>query len=157
MLDCTLQRLFRIKHFLQAQSLGRSCRSQLRPVEPLENLSKALDRNAVQAQIDEAASHIAHHVVQEAVADDIHDQGVAPFVERNGIHGLHGIHGRRVLPFKGRKIVGAQEQCRPGPHGFPIKILADAEKYDLIVQDVVWVSPKLDVTDKIIKALSENK
>ena len=38
-----------------------------------------------------------------------------------------------------------------------IKILADAEKYDLIVQDVVWVSPKLDVTDKIIKALSESK
>ena len=27
----------------------------------------------------------------------------------------------------------------------------------LIVQDVVWVSPKLDVTDKIIKALSEGK
>ena len=38
-----------------------------------------------------------------------------------------------------------------------IKQLADAEKYDLIVQDVVWVSPKLDVTDKIIKALSEAK
>ena len=38
-----------------------------------------------------------------------------------------------------------------------IKILAEAEKYDLIVQDVVWVSPKLDVTDKIIKALSESK
>ena len=26
---------------------------------------------------------------------------------------------------------------------------------DLIVQDVVWVSPKLDITDKVIKALSE--
>ena len=38
-----------------------------------------------------------------------------------------------------------------------IKILADAEKYDLIVQDVVWVSPRADVTDKIIKALSESK
>ena len=37
-----------------------------------------------------------------------------------------------------------------------IKQLADSEKYDLIVQDVVWVSPRLDVTDKIIKALSEN-
>lgn len=36
-----------------------------------------------------------------------------------------------------------------------IKQLAETEKYDLIVQDVVWVSPKLDVTDKIIKALSE--
>ena len=35
-----------------------------------------------------------------------------------------------------------------------IKQIAEAEKYDLIVQDVVWVSPKLDITDKIIKSLS---
>jgi outer membrane protein len=32
--------------------------------------------------------------------------------------------------------------------------LAESEKYDLIVQDVVWASPKLDITDKIIKALA---
>ena len=38
-----------------------------------------------------------------------------------------------------------------------IKQLAESEKYDLILQDVVWVSPRLDVTDKIIKALSEGK
>lgn len=38
-----------------------------------------------------------------------------------------------------------------------IKQLAETEKYDLIVQDVVWVSPKLDVTEKVIKALSEGK
>lgn len=38
-----------------------------------------------------------------------------------------------------------------------IKQLAESEKYDLILQDVVWVSPKLDVTEKIIKALSEGK
>lgn len=38
-----------------------------------------------------------------------------------------------------------------------IKQLAEAEKYDLILQDVVWVSPRLDVTDKVIKALSEGK
>ncbi len=38
-----------------------------------------------------------------------------------------------------------------------IKQLAESEKYDLIVQDVVWVSPKLDITEKIIKALSEGK
>ena len=35
-----------------------------------------------------------------------------------------------------------------------IKQLAESEKYDLIVQDVVWASPKLDITDKIIKALA---
>lgn len=38
-----------------------------------------------------------------------------------------------------------------------IKQLAESEKYDLILQDVVWVSPKLDVTEKVIKALSEGK
>ncbi len=38
-----------------------------------------------------------------------------------------------------------------------IKQLADAEKYDLILQDVVLVSPKLDITDKIIKMLTEGK
>ncbi len=38
-----------------------------------------------------------------------------------------------------------------------IKQLAENEKYDLIVQDVVWVSPKLDITDKVIKALSDAK
>ena len=37
-----------------------------------------------------------------------------------------------------------------------IKQIAEAEKYDLIVQDVVWVSPRLDITEKIIKALSES-
>ncbi|WP_425394462.1 OmpH family outer membrane protein [Candidatus Accumulibacter aalborgensis] len=38
-----------------------------------------------------------------------------------------------------------------------IKQLAESEKYDLIVQDVVWVSPKLDITDKVVKALSDSK
>lgn len=35
-----------------------------------------------------------------------------------------------------------------------IKQLAETEKYDLIVQDVVWASPRLDITEKIIKALA---
>lgn len=38
-----------------------------------------------------------------------------------------------------------------------IKQLAEVEKFDLIVQDVVWVNPKLDITDKVIKALSDSK
>lgn len=38
-----------------------------------------------------------------------------------------------------------------------IKQLAEADKYDLILQDVVWVSPKLDITDRVIKALSNGK
>lgn len=35
--------------------------------------------------------------------------------------------------------------------------LAESEKFDLILQDAVYHSPKLDVTDKIVKALSEGK
>ena len=38
-----------------------------------------------------------------------------------------------------------------------IKQIADAEKYDLILQDVVWVSPRLDITERVIKALAEGK
>lgn len=38
-----------------------------------------------------------------------------------------------------------------------IKQIAESDKYDLILQDVVWVSPRLDITDRVIKALSEGK
>ena len=38
-----------------------------------------------------------------------------------------------------------------------IKQIAEAEKFDLVLQDVVWVSPKLDMTDRVIKALAEGK
>ncbi len=37
-----------------------------------------------------------------------------------------------------------------------IKQLAETEKFDLIVQDVVWANPRLDITDKIIKALADS-
>lgn len=36
-----------------------------------------------------------------------------------------------------------------------IKQVAEAEKYDLILQEGVYVSPKLDITDKVIKALAD--
>lgn len=38
-----------------------------------------------------------------------------------------------------------------------IKQIAESEKFDLILQDVVWVSPRLDVTERVIKALSDGK
>ena len=38
-----------------------------------------------------------------------------------------------------------------------IRQIAESENYDLILQDVVWVSPKLDITDKVIKALADGK
>jgi outer membrane protein len=38
-----------------------------------------------------------------------------------------------------------------------IKQIAESEKFDLVLQDVVWVSPKLDITDRVIKVLIEGK
>ncbi len=35
-----------------------------------------------------------------------------------------------------------------------IKQIFDGEKYDLIVQDVVFAGPRVDITDKVIKALN---
>ena len=35
-----------------------------------------------------------------------------------------------------------------------VKQIAEAEKFDLIVQEAVYFSPRIDVTDKVIKALS---
>lgn len=35
-----------------------------------------------------------------------------------------------------------------------VKQVADAEKYDLILQEAVYVNPKHDITDKVIRALN---
>ena len=35
-----------------------------------------------------------------------------------------------------------------------IKALAEAEKYDLIIQEAVYVNPKHDITDKVLKSLN---
>ncbi len=35
-----------------------------------------------------------------------------------------------------------------------VKQVAEAEKYDLILQEAVYVNPKLDITDKVIKVLN---
>ncbi len=35
-----------------------------------------------------------------------------------------------------------------------VKALAEAEKYDLIVQEAVYANPKHDITDKVIKSLN---
>ena len=35
-----------------------------------------------------------------------------------------------------------------------IKGIFEGEKYDLILQDVVFASPKVDITEKVIKALN---
>jgi outer membrane protein len=36
-----------------------------------------------------------------------------------------------------------------------IKEIAESEKYDLILQDVIYAGPKIDITDRVLKALAD--
>lgn len=38
-----------------------------------------------------------------------------------------------------------------------IKQIADAEKFDLVLQEAVFRSPRIDITDRVLKALAEGK
>jgi outer membrane protein len=38
-----------------------------------------------------------------------------------------------------------------------VKQVAEAEKYDVVLQEAVYINPKHDITDKVIKALNANK
>jgi outer membrane protein len=38
-----------------------------------------------------------------------------------------------------------------------IKQIAETEKYDLILQEAVYRSPRIDITDRVLKALAESK
>jgi outer membrane protein len=38
-----------------------------------------------------------------------------------------------------------------------IKKIAESEKYDVILQDVVYFNPRVDITDKVLKALADLK
>lgn len=38
-----------------------------------------------------------------------------------------------------------------------VKIVAEAEKYDVVLQEAVYINPRLDITDKVIKALNAAK
>ena len=38
-----------------------------------------------------------------------------------------------------------------------VKRIAESEKYDIIFQEAVWASPRIDITEKVIKALDESK
>ncbi|MFN5421287.1 MAG: OmpH family outer membrane protein, partial [Burkholderiales bacterium] len=35
-----------------------------------------------------------------------------------------------------------------------IKQVAESEKYDLVLQEAVYINPKHDITDKVIKSLN---
>jgi outer membrane protein len=38
-----------------------------------------------------------------------------------------------------------------------VKQVAESEKYDLVVQDVVYINPKHDITEKVLKVLNATK
>ncbi|MDR0716014.1 MAG: OmpH family outer membrane protein [Azoarcus sp.] len=38
-----------------------------------------------------------------------------------------------------------------------IKQIAESENYDVILQDTVYASPRIDITDKVVKALTDAK
>jgi outer membrane protein len=38
-----------------------------------------------------------------------------------------------------------------------IRQIAESEKFDLIVQEAVYRSPRIDITDRVLKALAESK
>jgi outer membrane protein len=38
-----------------------------------------------------------------------------------------------------------------------VKQVAESEKYDLVLQEAVYVNPKHDITDKVIKALNATR
>lgn len=38
-----------------------------------------------------------------------------------------------------------------------IKAIAEAEKFDVILQEAAYVSPRVDITDKVIKAMADGK
>jgi outer membrane protein len=38
-----------------------------------------------------------------------------------------------------------------------IQSIAESEKFDLILQEAVYRNPKIDITDRVIKYLADNK
>jgi outer membrane protein len=52
---------------------------------------------------------------------------------------------------KNEELAGLQERANK-----IIQQIAEGEKYDLILQEpIVWASPRIDLTDRIIKALAD--
>lgn len=38
-----------------------------------------------------------------------------------------------------------------------VRAIAEAEKYEIIFQEAVWASPRIDITDRVIKSLDDTK
>jgi outer membrane protein len=38
-----------------------------------------------------------------------------------------------------------------------VRQIAETEKYDIVLQEAVWANPRVDITDKVIKALDDSR
>ena len=48
------------------------------------------------------------------------------------------------------ELAGLQERLQKA-----IQVIAEAEKFDLILQEAVYVSPRIDITERVLKALAD--
>lgn len=53
---------------------------------------------------------------------------------------------------RNEELAGLQERALK-----VIKQIAEAEKYDIVFQEAVWFNPRVDITDKVLKALNAAK
>ena len=113
--QCAFQLPFIIKDGLQAQALGRCRRPRAESGRRWRGFPGSAPVSGGAGPGRRASGNVPHHMVEEAVADDVDVEDMAPLMEGNGIHRLHRIHGRRILAFKSRKIMRPQEDGRPFP------------------------------------------
>ena len=100
-------------------------------------------------------------------------QGMQEGLEKNGVTMAEGEHRAKEREFndlnrdfqrkqrefredlnqrRNEELAGVLERANK-----TIKAIAEAEKYDIIFQEAVYASPRIDITDKVIKALTEAK
>lgn len=100
-------------------------------------------------------------------------QGMQEGLEKNGVTMAEGEHRAKEREFndlnrdfqrkqrefredlnqrRNEELAGVLERANK-----TIKAIAEAEKFDIIFQEAVYASPRIDITDKVIKALTEAK
>ncbi|WP_443089904.1 OmpH family outer membrane protein [Zoogloea sp.] len=100
-------------------------------------------------------------------------QGMQEGLEKNGVTMAEGEHRAKEREFndlnrdfqrkqrefredlnqrRNEELAGVLERANK-----TIKAIAEAEKFDIIFQEAVYASPRIDITDKVIKALTETK
>ena len=59
-----------------------------------------------------------------------------------------------ILNLLNKILIGQGYDATPASNGEKALQLLQTEKFDLIVQDAVYYSPRIDLTDRILKILS---